>query len=259
MLSTWPEEATMPATPCSMEILMLTSPCIANRPRCTLSTRYRVQRSASTTLVVRCVMVKISEFTPISPCIARMISSSDRNLSRADSAWRKRLAFCSAMPACMASISMTSSSMRPKGPVRLLMACSTPTTLLSIVRMGMHRMVVVRYPEALSALLLNLGSEYASTMLIVSPVAATVPAMPWPMGTRMFFAPSAMLSTNSWVTLSRVNIVALSQSRILQDSPMIFSVASSGSRDEITADASKSFCIPSTFRLRFIICSGKLS
>ena len=30
-------------------------------------------------------------------------------------------------------------------------------------------------------LLLNLGSEYASTMFMVSPVAATVPAMPYDM------------------------------------------------------------------------------
>ena len=68
--------------------------CIAKRPLWTLSTKYRVHLSASITRVVRCVIVKIREFTPHSPCIARMISSNERNLSRELSAVRKTFAFC---------------------------------------------------------------------------------------------------------------------------------------------------------------------
>jgi hypothetical protein len=117
---------------------------MAKSPLCTLSTRKSVQRSASTTLVVLWVMVKMREFTPISPCIARMMSSSERNLSRESSELRKRLAFCRAMPACVESIIITSSSIWPKMPSFLLIACSTPTMRPSGLRMAMHRMVVVR-------------------------------------------------------------------------------------------------------------------
>ncbi len=110
----------------------------------------------------------------------------------------------------------------------------------------------------MSALLLNLGSEYASTILMVSPVRPTVPAMPCPTGTLMFFAPSAIDRTSSWVSWSRIKIVDLSQSKIRQVSVIMFSVACRGSKVAIVFEASRSFVCPSIRRLSSMICSARV-
>jgi hypothetical protein len=68
-----------------------------------------------------------------------------------------------------------------KYPECLLTICTTPMTLPRM-KMGMHSMVLVRYPVNLSIVRLNLESQYASVMFSTSPVLATCPAIPVPTG-----------------------------------------------------------------------------
>ena len=94
----------------------------------------------------------------------------------------------------------------------LLISCKTPTILFLLLRTAAARILRVRYPVFLSAARENRLSKYASVTLRVSPVYATVPAIPSPTGTRITCAssPFPMKVHNSFLCSSKMNNAARS-------------------------------------------------
>ena len=84
------------------------------------------------------------------------------------------------LPMVTLSISRFCSSTRVNGPPLWLSACMTATICPEVSRMGQHRMFRVVKPVILSMSGLNSSLLYASGMFRPSPVAATLPATPFP-------------------------------------------------------------------------------
>ena len=115
-------------------------------------------------------------------------------------------AFSTATAAEEASEPSVTSSSIVNSPAALLIAWKTPMTAPSCPVIASVRRLRVRKPVRLSFSGLNRGSAYASGMLIVSPVFATVPAMPTPNGNRISPTPWPIATRDqyscfSWSTM----------------------------------------------------------
>mmetsp|Transcript_219 Transcript_219/g.489 ORF Transcript_219/g.489 Transcript_219/m.489 type:complete len:320 (-) Transcript_219:105-1064(-) len=245
----WPEVATLPAIPLVSGRRMSTSPCITTscgiaRER---STRYRVHRDASTSSWLLLDSVKIKELVETEPVCSDLTIS--RRLAILECALRSlsnMRAFRSTMPTCEAMCSTSNSSDRVNGPVFLLMHCSTATISPLISKTGVQRMESVLYPVLLSNAWEKRLSSYASGTFRVTPFSATNPAMPVPIGMRMFLAPLAMTRTSSLESPSTKYSVDRSQFKRPQVSLIMASAASTGASCAFMFfTAKRNFCMMS--------------
>src|SRR2546428_744828 len=144
--------------------------------------------------------------------VTASVSRSDCHRRRCSA---RSCAFSTATAAEEASAPPASSSSALNGPPRLFTAWNTPMTLPSPrLRMGKVSRERVRKPLRRSLSLLCRGSLYASGMLMTSPVCATVPAMPRPIGRRISSLPIATRDHSSPLSWSTMKIVARSASSI---------------------------------------------
>ncbi len=112
-------------------------------------------------------------------------SASSRCIRSFSRRLRWSVAFSIPMATCPETSSRNSRSDAPNPPSRLFSSWRTPTMRPPRFRIGTQRIERVRKPDRRSTDESNRGSAHASSTTIVSPVAATVPAIPFPIGRRI--------------------------------------------------------------------------